>query len=91
MCIRDSYNTYHYVSDVAPQQAAGFLNQYFRAAEAPVPAEELHFAANGGAEASNGVVIDAEMSHIGGGTVEQGAGAQSAEPAVPPGAAQSPA
>ena len=23
------YNTYHYVSDVAPQQAAGFLNQYF--------------------------------------------------------------
>lgn len=86
------YNTYHYVSDVAPQQAAGFLNQYFRAAEAPVPAEELHFAANGGAEASNGVVIDAEMSHIGGGgTVEQGAGAQSAVPAVPPGAAQSPA
>ena len=86
------YNTYHYVSDVAPQQAAGFLNQYFRAAEAPVPAEELHFAANGGAEASNGVVIDAEMSHIGGGgTIEQGAGAQSAVPAVPPGAAQSPA
>ncbi len=75
------YNTYHYVSDVAPRQAADFLNQYFRAAEAPVSAEELHFAANGGAEASNGIVIDAEMSHIGGdGMVEQGAGAQSGAP-----------
>ena len=66
---------------MAPRQAADFLNQYFRAAEAPVPAEELHFAANGGAEASNGIVIDAEMSHIGGdGMVEQGAGAQSGAP-----------
>ena len=70
-----TYYGAHLVSDVAPQQAADFLNEYFRSADAPVPAEQLNLASNGGEQASGGVVVDAEMSHMGSdGTVEEGAG-----------------
>ena len=58
------YNTYHYVSDVAPQQAAGFLNQYFRPADASVSASELNIQLP--ADVSQlGAVIDPELSQMG--------------------------
>lgn len=61
------------VSLVAAQQAADFLNQYFRPADAPVDVGALDIRTCGD-PASWGGVVEAELSHVGAdGQVEAGA------------------
>ena len=58
------------VSQIAPQETAAFLNQYFRPAEAPVSAQQLNVQL---LTEGRGGVVEPEMSHMNGdGTVTEG-------------------
>lgn len=74
------------VSQIAPQETADFLNQYFRPAEAPVSVEQLNIQL---LTEGRGGVVEPEMSHMNSdGTVAEGV-PEPAASAVPPAASES--